>query len=108
MRRRRLRRTRPEGARNACCSLGTRRKQIAVSWIHNSLALSYCQAPEFAALLESEFSARLLVMARKNPAAVALGKRGARKRNENLTPEQRSEIARKAGKAGGRGRKKAD
>ena len=59
-------------------------------------------------MLESEFSARLLVMARKNPAAVALGKRGARKRNENLTPEQRSEIARKAGKAGGRGRKKAD
>jgi hypothetical protein len=47
-------------------------------------------------------------MARKNPAAVALGRRGAKKRNEKLTPQQRSEIARKAGKAGGRGRKKAN
>jgi hypothetical protein len=45
-------------------------------------------------------------MAKKNPAAVALGKRGAKKRNQNLTPEQRSDIARKAGLAGGRGRKK--
>ncbi len=33
---------------------------------------------------------------RKNPAAVALGKRGARARNANLTPEERSKIARKA------------
>ncbi|MFN8626028.1 MAG: hypothetical protein U0587_08620 [Candidatus Binatia bacterium] len=33
---------------------------------------------------------------RKNPAAVALGKRGARARNVNLTPEERTEIARKA------------
>jgi hypothetical protein len=45
-------------------------------------------------------------MAKKNPAAVALGKRGAKARNKSLTPEERSEIARKAGKAGGRGRKK--
>jgi len=39
----------------------------------------------------------------KNPAAVALGKLGGRKggkaRAEKLTPEQRSEIARKAAKA---------
>jgi hypothetical protein len=35
------------------------------------------------------------------------GKKGAKARMEKLTPEQRSEIARKAGKAGGRGRKKA-
>lgn len=33
---------------------------------------------------------------KKNPAAVALGRRGAKKRNEHLTPEQRSELARKA------------
>jgi len=45
---------------------------------------------------------------RKNPAAVALGRRGGKARLTKLTPEQRSEIARKAGKAGGRGRKKAD
>jgi len=44
---------------------------------------------------------------RKNAAAVALGKRGAKARMTKLTPEQRSEIARKAGLAGGRGRKKA-
>lgn len=44
---------------------------------------------------------------KKNPAAVALGKLGARKRNQNLSPEERSEIARRAGKAGGRGRKPA-
>lgn len=67
----------------------------------------------------------LLTMAkRKNPAAVALAKRrmltmtaeeraavgrqGAKARNTKLTPEQRSEIARKAGLAGGRGRKKAE
>ena len=43
---------------------------------------------------------------RKNPAAVALGKRGAKARLKKLTPEQRSEIARKAGLAGGRGRGK--
>ena len=61
---------------------------------------------------------------RKNPAAVALGKRrmklisaeeraelgreGGKARLTKLTSEQRSEIARKAGKAGGCGRKKAD
>ena len=38
----------------------------------------------------------------------AFGKQGGKKRSKNLTPEQRSEIARKAGKAGGRGRKKKD
>jgi len=36
------------------------------------------------------------------------GKKGAKARMEKLTPEQRSEIARKAGKAGGRGRKKEE
>jgi hypothetical protein len=45
---------------------------------------------------------------RKNPAAVALGKRGAKARQKKLTPEERSAIARKAGLAGGRGRKKAE
>jgi len=35
-------------------------------------------------------------MATKNPAAVQLGKRGGRARARNLTPEQRSEAARKA------------
>jgi hypothetical protein len=35
----------------------------------------------------------------KNPAAVALGKLGGKARAEKLTPEQRSEIARKAAKA---------
>ena len=59
---------------------------------------------------------------RKNPAAVALARRrmktmtakeraaiarlGGKASKAGLTPEQRSEIARKAGLAGGRGRKK--
>lgn len=59
---------------------------------------------------------------RKNPAAVALARRrmktmtaeersevgrlGAAASNASLTPEQRKERARKAGLAGGRGRKK--
>jgi hypothetical protein len=59
---------------------------------------------------------------KKNPAAVALGKRrmklisaeeraslgreGGKARLTKLTSEQRIEIARKAGQAGGRGRKK--
>jgi hypothetical protein len=47
-------------------------------------------------------------MAKKNPAAVALGKKGGKARLKKLTPEQRTEIARKAGKAGGRGRKKEE
>jgi hypothetical protein len=51
--------------------------------------------------------ADLKMAKRKNPAAVALGKRSAAGRMKKLTPEQRSEIARKAGLAGGRGRKKA-
>jgi hypothetical protein len=33
---------------------------------------------------------------RKNPAAVALGRRGAKARMTKLTPEQRSEVARRA------------
>jgi hypothetical protein len=33
---------------------------------------------------------------RKNPAAVALGKRGAKARMKKLTPEKRSEVAKKA------------
>lgn len=65
----------------------------------------------------------MAVMARKNTAAVALGKRrmklippeeraklgrkGGKARLTKLTPEQRRDIARKAGLAGGRGRKKA-
>lgn len=60
---------------------------------------------------------------RKNPAAVALARRrmktmsakeraaiarlGGKASKAGLTPEQRSAIARKAGLAGGRGRKKA-
>jgi len=36
---------------------------------------------------------------RKNPAAVALGAKGAKARNRNLSPEERREIARRAGKA---------
>lgn len=43
---------------------------------------------------------------KKNAAAVALGRLGAKVRNKKLTPEERSEIARRAGLAGGRGRKK--
>jgi hypothetical protein len=59
---------------------------------------------------------------KKNPAAVALaklrltrlsseersavGRAGAAARHRSLTPEERREIARKAGQAGGRGRKK--
>jgi general stress protein YciG len=36
---------------------------------------------------------------RKNPAAVSLGKKGGLTRAKNLTPEERSESARKAGQA---------
>jgi hypothetical protein len=49
-------------------------------------------------------------MAKKNPHAVALGRLGASKggkaRAAALTPEERSEIAGKAGKAGGTARAK--
>ena len=43
---------------------------------------------------------------RKNAAAMALGRRGGKARAQKLTAEQRSESARKAGLAGGRGRGK--
>lgn len=36
---------------------------------------------------------------RKNPAAVALGKRGAKARLKKLTPEKRTEVAKKAAAA---------
>jgi hypothetical protein len=36
---------------------------------------------------------------RKNPAAVALGKRGGKNRAKKMTAEERSESARKAGQA---------
>jgi hypothetical protein len=49
---------------------------------------------------------KLIAVPKKNPAAVALGRKGGKARLKTLTPEQRSEIARKAGLAGGRGRKK--
>lgn len=41
-----------------------------------------------------------------NKAARLLGKKGGEARAKKLTPKERSEIARKAGKAGGRGRGK--
>jgi hypothetical protein len=47
-----------------------------------------------------------VVATKKNPAAVALGRLGAKERNKKLTAEERSEIAKRAGLAGGRGRKK--
>jgi hypothetical protein len=57
--------------------------------------LSYCQGLDSSAL-----SYYRCFMARKNPHAVALGKKGGKKGGKarwvNLTPEQRSEIARKA------------
>jgi hypothetical protein len=45
---------------------------------------------------------------RKDPAAVSLGRRGGKARAKNLTAEERSAIARKAGLAGGRGRKREE
>jgi len=45
-------------------------------------------------------------MKKKNAAAVMLGRRGGKKRKENLTPERLSEIARKAGIASGKARRK--
>jgi hypothetical protein len=42
---------------------------------------------------------------RKNPAAVALGKRGAKARLTKLTPEQRSDVAKKAAAARWKGNK---
>jgi hypothetical protein len=51
----------------------------------------------------------MAVMAKqKNPSAVALGRKGGKARLKKLTPEERSEIARKAGLAGGRGRKRTN
>ena len=38
---------------------------------------------------------------KKNPAAVSLGRLGGKARARNLTPEQISEISRKAGAVGG-------
>ncbi len=43
---------------------------------------------------------------KKNPAAVKLGKLGGKARAKALSKEERIEIARKAGEAGGRGRPK--
>ena len=44
------------------------------------------------------------VVRRKNPNAVALGRLGGNKRAENLSPEQLSDIGKKAGKVGGKAR----
>jgi hypothetical protein len=41
----------------------------------------------------------ILMAKRKNPAAVALGKRGAKARLTKMTPEQRTEVAQKAAAA---------
>jgi hypothetical protein len=46
-------------------------------------------------------------MARKNPAAVALGRLGGKARAEKLSPEQQSEIGRNAGLVGGKRRAEA-
>jgi hypothetical protein len=45
-------------------------------------------------------------MAKKNPHAVALGKLGAEKRSQVLTPEEKKEIAKKGGTVGGPARAK--
>ena len=55
-------------------------------------------------------SAKLLVMPKKrkkDPAAVALGRKGGKARLTKLSKEERSAIARTGGLAGGVGRKKA-
>ena len=44
---------------------------------------------------------------RKNPHAAALGRRGGKARLKTMTAQQRREIARKAGIASGRARKRA-
>jgi hypothetical protein len=46
-------------------------------------------------------------MARKNPAAVALGRLGGKARAEKLSAEQQSEIGRNAGLVGGKRRAEA-
>lgn len=46
-------------------------------------------------VLSAEYN-HCMTSKRKNPAAVALGRRGAKVRMKKLTPEQRSEIARRA------------
>lgn len=46
-------------------------------------------------------------MARKNPAAVALGRLGGRARAQKLSAEQQSEIGRIAGQVGGKRRAEA-
>jgi general stress protein YciG len=46
-------------------------------------------------------------MARKNPAAVKLGKLGGKARAANLSPEELSEIGRKGGEVGGKRRAEA-
>ncbi|MBV9446604.1 MAG: hypothetical protein JO345_12015 [Streptosporangiaceae bacterium] len=46
-------------------------------------------------------------MAKKSPASEA-ARALAKRRAQKLTPERRAEIARKAGKAGGRGRPKKE
>jgi general stress protein YciG len=45
-------------------------------------------------------------MKRKNKAAQDLGRKGGKARAKSLSAAERIEIARKAGTAGGRGRKK--
>jgi len=42
----------------------------------------------------------------KNPHAAALGRKGGKARLKTMTPEERREIARKAGLASGRARRK--
>ena len=44
---------------------------------------------------------------KKDPAAVALGRKGGKARLRKMTAEERSAVARLGGKAGGRGRKRA-
>jgi general stress protein YciG len=41
----------------------------------------------------------------KDPHAAALGKKGGKARMDDLTPEQRKELARKGGKASGKARR---
>jgi hypothetical protein len=43
---------------------------------------------------------------KKNPAAVSLGRKGGQRSRINLTPEQRTELARKAAAARWKGKKK--
>lgn len=75
--------------------------------VHLGCTLSSARYPKRCARTCYHVLYSVNLMARKNPAAVALGRKGGKNSRKNLSPEQRTVLAKKAAATRWKGKKRA-